>query len=202
MQHSIRRVITASRRVAIVAVGCFLLWLVLAVQLFMYVDPLSVHRTDAVIMLGGSAEERLPEARKLQQELQIPVLVLSNTETKGNAKADEACDDAAFPNAELVCFRPEGMDTRGESKAIARLIELNRWHSVSVVTSSYHVARAGLLIGQCTTAEVQVVASHPDLSPAQWLGRFVIETGGLLDVTFRPECGSAGADVRIEKKIG
>jgi hypothetical protein len=37
-----------------------------------------------------------------------------------------------------------------------------------------------------------MVASHPDLSPLQWLRRFVIETGGLIDVSLRPEC-SGGA---------
>jgi hypothetical protein len=50
------------------------------------------------------------------------------------------------------------------------------------------VTRAGRLISQCTTADVQMVASHPDLGPGQWLRRFVIETGGLLDASLRPEC--------------
>jgi hypothetical protein len=36
------------------------------------------------------------------------------------------------------------------------------------------------------------VNSHPKLSWAQWLRRFVIETGGLLDVSLRPECAAHG----------
>ena len=176
------------RWVLAAASGAVLLWLVVAVQLFVNVDPLSVHRTDAVIMLGGAASERLPVAQQLQGELGAPVLVLSHTDTLGNAAADDICNAAAFPRPGLVCFRPGGMDTRSEADIIADLVAANGWTSVTVVTSSYHVTRAGRLIGQCTTADVQMVASHPALSPGQWLRRFVIETGGLIDVSLRPEC--------------
>jgi uncharacterized SAM-binding protein YcdF (DUF218 family) len=168
--------------------GGLLLWLVIAIQLFANTDPLAVHRTDAVIMLGGAASERLPAAQRIQRELGIPVLVLSRTDTFGNRAADGVCGEAKFPNPSLICFRPPDLDTRGEAQAISRLVALNGWKSVTVVTSSYHVTRAGRLISQCTTAEVQMVASHPDLDLRQWLRRFVIETGGLLDASLRPEC--------------
>ncbi|WP_249777432.1 YdcF family protein [Arthrobacter sp. C9C5] len=168
--------------------GAAVLWLIIAFQLFVNVDPLSVHRTDAVIMLGGASSERLPVAQRVQQELGAPVLVLSHTDTPGNKVADETCNAAQFPNSTLVCFQPGEYDTRGEAEAIGKLVKLNGWKSITVVTSSYHVTRAGRLMEQCTTADVQMVPSHPDFSPAQWLRRFVIETGGLIDVSLRPEC--------------
>ena len=188
MPASVSAVIAAAPKVTAVIAGGFLLWLVIAVQLFVSTDPLTVHRTDAVIMLGGAASERLPVAQQARTNLGIPVLVLSRTDTLGNRVADAECGAAVFPNQTLVCFRPPELDTRGEARAIARLVELNGWSSVTVVTSSYHVTRAGRLLSQCTGAEVQMVASHPDLSLWQWLQRFVIETGGLLDVSLRPEC--------------
>lgn len=168
--------------------GGAVLWLILAAQLFVNVTPLAVHHTDAVIMLGGASAERLPVARQVQQELGARVLVLSHTDTPGNKLADEACDTAQFPNPDLVCFRPGEYDTRGEAQAVGKLVRANGWKSITVVTSSYHVTRAGRLMEQCTTADVQTVPSHPDFSPAQWLRRFVIETGGLIDVSLRPEC--------------
>jgi uncharacterized SAM-binding protein YcdF (DUF218 family) len=182
---------SAARRILAFAVGAFLLWLILALQLFVNVDPLSVHRTDAVIMLGGAGSERLPVAQQVQGDLDIPVLVLSHTDTLGNAAADDACATAAVPSPSLICFRPDGLDTRGEAVAISRLVELNGWKSVTVVTSSYHVTRAQRLIEQCTTAEVQMVPSRPELSWGQWLRRLVIESGGLIDVSLRPECAAA-----------
>jgi uncharacterized SAM-binding protein YcdF (DUF218 family) len=187
---------TATRRALAFIAGGVLLWLIVALQLFANTDPLSVHRTDAVIMLGGAASERLPAAQQVERDLGIPVLVLSRTDTFGNRAADELCGSAAFPNPSLVCFRPPDLDTRGEAQAISRLVALNGWKSVTVVTSSYHVTRAGRLIGQCTTAEVQMVASHPDLDPWQWLRRFVIETGGLVDASLRPECVDQAAGMQ------
>lgn len=188
MLPSVPAVTTATRRALAFIAGAFLLWLIVALQLFANTDPLTVHRTDAVIMLGGAASERLPAARRIQQDLGIPVLVLSRTDTFGNRAADAVCSGAASPSPSLVCFRPPDLDTRGEARAISRLVELNGWKSVTVVTSSYHVTRAGRLISQCTTAEVQMVASHPDLDPGQWLRRFVIESAGLVDASLRPEC--------------
>lgn len=176
--------------------GAALLWLVVAVQLFVNVDPLSVHRTDAVIMLGGAAAERLPVAQQMQRDYGIPVLVLSHTDTRGNVAADDACNAADFPNSRLLCFRPDEYDTRGEARAIGKIAEANGWKSITVVTSSYHVSRAQRLMQQCTTADVQMVNSHPQLSLGQWLRRFVIETGGLLDVSLRPECLSQQTGVQ------
>lgn len=176
--------------------GAALLWLIFAFQLFVNVDPLNIHRTDAVIMLGGAAAERLPVAQQVQRDYNIPVLVLSHTDTPGNIAADAACNSAAFPSARLLCFQPDEYDTRGEARAIGKIAEANGWKSITVVTSSYHVSRAQRLMGQCTTANVQMVNSHPNLSLGQWLRRFVIETGGLLDVSLRPECAvqPAGTD--------
>lgn len=175
------------------ASGGAALWLIIAIQLFVNVDPLSAHRTDAVIMLGGAAAERLPAAQRIQHDLGVPVLVLSTTDTFGNRAADGICGSAAFPNASLICFRPSELDTRGEAQSISRLVAINGWKSITVVTSSYHVTRAGRLINQCTTADVQMVASHPQLSWGQWLRRFVVETGGLVDASLRPECADQPA---------
>ena len=189
MLPSVPTATSAVRTALAFAAGGFLLWLIIAFQLFANTDPLSLHRTDAVIMLGGAASERLPTALQVQRDLGTPILVLSRTETFANRDADAACDAAAFPNPSLICFRPSDLDTRGEAQAISRLAALNGWKSVTVVTSSYHVTRASRLIKQCTSAEVQMAASHPDLDLGQWLRRFVIETGGLIDASLRPECG-------------
>ncbi|XAS65965.1 YdcF family protein [Micrococcaceae bacterium Sec5.7] len=188
MNPRARRTLPAARNWFIAVFTVVLLWLIFSFQLFVNVDPLSLHRTDAVIMLGGAGSERLPVAQEVQRELNIPVLVLSHTDTPGNAEADTVCSSTTFPNASLMCFRPDDFDTRGEARAVGKLVADNGWKSVTVVTSTYHVTRAERLMEQCTTAEVQMVASHPDLDPGQWLRRFVIETGGLVDVSFRPEC--------------
>ena len=101
-------------------------------------------------------------------------------------------DDAQAIETRHLGFTISPHEECGLEEAV-RLIEANGWKSVTVVTSSYHVTRAGRLIGQCTTAEVQMVASHPALDVGQWIRRFVIETGGLIDASLRPECANHGA---------
>ena len=139
-------------------------------------------------MLGGASAERLPAAEELRASLDIPVLVLSHSQTRGNAEADALCQDGALRPEWLVCLELDTKDTRGEAQAIKTLVRARGWSSVTVVTSRYHLARAGTLIRQCTAAHVDMVGSTPDFSPKQWLDRFVVETGGLLDAVLRPEC--------------
>nr|WP_306422726.1 YdcF family protein [Paenarthrobacter aurescens] len=178
------------RVIGVVVGACLLaalLWVLAAVQFFYNPPQVTPHRTDAIVVLGGMSKERLPVAQKLQQELDIPVLVVSTTGLAGNVEGDALCDeDQADPD--LVCFRPSPLNTRGEAEALRALIAEHGWKSVTVVTSEYHLMRAGTLIGQCTSAEVQMVGSQPDLSAIAWLDRFVVETGGLMDTWVRPEC--------------
>lgn len=165
------------------------IWLLAASQLFFNVQQAAPARTDAVIMLGGASTERLPVARRLKESLDIPVLVVSHTNTPGNASADALCKgEASRLDGSLVCLNLDEKDTRGEARAIGNLVAAKGWTSITVVTSRYHVTRAGMLIRQCTTADVHLIGSTPDFNLKQWVDRFVVETGGLLDSTLRPEC--------------
>ncbi|MGK3958315.1 YdcF family protein [Arthrobacter sp. R4] len=169
--------------------GLFALWFTACLFLFCFNSPGSpAPRVDAVIVLGGSSEERLPVAQSFAADAGEPVLVVSWTDTPGNVSADNFCRGTSFPSSSLICFRPVGMDTRGEAEVIGKLVKANGWTSIAVVTSSYHLPRSGTLIQQCTDAKVNMVASKPDLDSFQWLRRFVIETGGLIDVNLHPEC--------------
>ena len=171
--------------------GVFALWFTACLLLFCLNSPASpTSPVDAVIVLAGSSEERLPVAQRFAADGGAPVLVVSWTDTPGNVSADTLCREASFPGASLICFRPAGMDTRGEAEVIGTLVKANGWTSIAVVTSSYHVPRSKALIQQCTDATVSMVASKPNLDSMEWLRRFVIETGGLIDVNLHPECGS------------
>jgi len=184
------KIAPATRAIGIFVAACFLaalLWLIAAFQFFYDPPQGTPHRTDAIVVLGGISTERLPVAEKLQKDLDIPVLVVSTTGLAGNAEGDSLCDENP-DDPDLVCFRPAPLNTRGEAEALRSLISEHGWKSVTVVTSEYHLMRAGTLIEQCTPAEVQMVGSQPDLSAGAWLDRFVVETGGLIDTWVRPEC--------------
>lgn len=175
-------------RALVAVVSALAIWLLLAIQFFAFPPQSTPHHTDAIVVLGGLSRERLPVAQDLQESLDIPVLVVSTTGLSGNAEGDALCrEDSNDPD--LVCFRPDPLNTRGEADAVADLAARNGWKSITVVTSDYHLMRAGTLMRQCTSAEVQMVGSQPELSAGAWLDRFAVETGGLLDVWTQPECG-------------
>lgn len=179
-------------RVAVAVLTILVLWLIMAFQLFYNVHSPSPKKADAVVMLGGASKERLLEAMLLRAEIDAPYLVLSHTDTPGNASADEYCKNhsnkAIYPD--IICFTPDPLNTRGEADAIGLLATKNQWSSIVVVTSKYHVARSERLLNQCTPSKVQMVGTDPQFTPLQWLRRFVIETGGLLTVFLDPECDS------------
>ncbi|MBP3043589.1 YdcF family protein [Arthrobacter jiangjiafuii] len=174
-----------------------LIWLFAAANLFYYPQVSEPKKADAVVVLAGAASERLPVGRELIDGSYAPELVLSYTDTPGNRITDLYCDYTAGDtvtedpdSAAVTCFFPEPLTTRGEARAIARLAADNGWENLIVVTSRYHLLRAETNLSQCTTAELTMVGSDPELSPMQWLGRFAEETGGLAAATLRPACAS------------
>ena len=164
-----------------------LLWLIAAFQLFHNPPQATPQRTDAIVVLGGMSSERLPVGLALREQLGIRDLVVITTGLPANAGSDEFCE-AHDGDPHLDCFRPEPLNTRGEASRLRDLAAERGWESVTVVTSDYHVQRAGSLMKQCIDAQVRMVGTEPELSPVGWLRRFVVETGGLLDVWIRPEC--------------
>ena len=172
------------------AVSMLLVWLLVAVNLFYYPQTArEPGRADAVVVLAGAASERLPVGRELMRSGSAPVLVLSTTDTPGNTSMDIVCKYTQDPS--IRCFTPSPLTTRAEARSIARLAADNGWDNIIVVTSRYRLLRAESNISQCTTAALTMVPSDPDLSPKQWLGRFVEETGGLAAAALRPACASA-----------
>lgn len=179
-----------------VLLALFLGWLIAAFQLFYNVHTSAPKQADAVVMLGGASKERLLDAMMLRFDLDAPYLVISNTHTPGNASADDYCDTHSNKAvyADVVCFSPDPMDTRGEAVALASLAAEYQWKNITVFTSSYHIERAGTLMEQCVNADVTMMSTSPQFTPWQWFRRFVIETGGLIDVNMNPQCDSP-ADV-------
>ncbi|MGO4383532.1 YdcF family protein [Specibacter sp. RAF43] len=163
-----------------------------AFQLFYNVHTEAPQQADAVVMLGGASKERLLDALMLQFELKAPYMVISNTNTNGNASADKYCatHSPLAVDPQVVCFHPKTMDTRGEAHELGLLATKYGWKNIAVVTSKYHIARAERLLNQCTPSNIHMVATTPDLTPWQWVRRFVVESGGLISAFLDPECDS------------
>ena len=144
------------------------------------VDPDRVDRADAVVVFAG-AKERLPAALELMVAGRAPVLVLPNGNRPGWPEANRLCrgrgdgtsttvgGPGPGPPFEVVCPVPDPMTTRGEARIVARLAAERGWDSLIAVTSTYHIARAELLLERCFPGRIQAVAADPGpLDRARW----------------------------------
>jgi uncharacterized SAM-binding protein YcdF (DUF218 family) len=129
--------------------------------------PPSAHpaRADAVVVLSGSRGERLDRALELMRTGVADVLVISSSGNERlEPRSSRLCRTGRGSGFTVLCFHPLPDSTRGEAKTIARLATRNRWHSIVVVTSRYHVTRAKLLVERCFDGDVDTVAATYDLS--------------------------------------
>jgi uncharacterized SAM-binding protein YcdF (DUF218 family) len=155
------------------------LWLVAAAVLFVWPPGASAPpaHADAVVVLSGGLNRRLDPALAIVRRGVAHVLVISGAFHQNWPRAVRLCDrgGAGF---RVICFNPSPFSTRGEAREIARLAALYRWRRVVVVTSTFHVTRARMLIRRCYHGRLWMVgASSPNWrKPEEW----ALETGKLL----------------------
>ena len=115
-------------------------------------------RADAVVVLAGGQDNRQPEGERLVYA-GAPTLVISDGNTKGWDEANRLCE-----SGEAVCSDPGPYSTQGEARWIAAEAERQGWDSLVVVTSSYHVRRARVIVERCFDGELSVVGSDPSVA--------------------------------------
>lgn len=156
------------RRLVYLAFILFCGWLALA--LFLFVWPRQDHprHAAAIIVLAGDEEHRFPRALELARAGVAPVLVVSDGALSDWAPARELCAHPRRQGFKVICFRPAPYSTRGEARGALTLVERNHWHSLLVVTSTYHVYRARLLFERCLAGHARVYATGTS-SSRYWL---------------------------------
>ena len=166
------------RVVVIVAVGLAVVFVVGTLRLFVWPSSSVVPaKADAVALLSGGANDRLPEAKRLMARGVAGVLVIPNGRDPRWTPANWLCD--RHQRFEVLCPSPKPNSTRGEAEVIGRLATERGWRRVVVVTSRYHVTRAGVLLRRCIGGSVSVVASTAHIGVVAWTERIVHEWGGL-----------------------
>lgn len=136
------------------------------------VAPDDVEPADAVVVFAGSSE-RLPVAVELMVAAKAPVLVIPNGTRHGWPEANRLCAEAGVAADgrpfEVLCPIPDPVTTRGEARAISALAAERGWRSVVAVTSSYHIARAEMLLERCFAGHVQAVGVDREMPWGSWL---------------------------------
>jgi uncharacterized SAM-binding protein YcdF (DUF218 family) len=129
--------------------------------LFVWPPDDAPHRSDAIVVLAGAHYARLTEGLELMRRHLAPLLVVSRD--PGWPPQNDYCGQRRpFP---VICFQANPFSTRGEARAVARLARRYGWHTLMVVTSQYHVFRAGLIFRRCFHGHLYVIGtSSPTLT--------------------------------------
>lgn len=130
-----------------------------------------------MILAPGLHGERLREGLRLMRQGFGRVLVVSKARDPNWTVAERLC--SGYARFQVVCFRAKPYTTRGEARAVSALASRHRWHSLLLVTSTYHVTRARLLYRRCYGGRVNVVGANPKASLTEWAGLIVHEWSGV-----------------------
>jgi uncharacterized SAM-binding protein YcdF (DUF218 family) len=133
--------------------------IVATARLLLWPETDSLARADALVVLAGGQGERLTKALELVHAGTAPALVIANGDDPRWPEANRLCSGAS--SFEVICFRPDPDSTRGEARALASLAESRGWQALVVVTSTYHVTRARLLVRRCYAGKTSFVAAPP-----------------------------------------
>ena len=147
---------TLRRKVLLSLLALFVIIVVVCVagtaRLFVWPPTDQPTKADAVVALGGDPGQlRAKSAIHLAREGYAPVAVIS----LGGRKA-VPCPHAV-PGVQLICFRADPLDTRGEAEYVAGLAARRHWHRIIVVSERSQATRARLLFKRCTPIQLEMV---------------------------------------------
>jgi uncharacterized SAM-binding protein YcdF (DUF218 family) len=143
------------------------------------------EHADAVVVLAGARGPRLARGLALVREGVAPVLAVSDAWSPTWVEANRLCAGRPAP-ARVLCFHPVPYSTRGEARAVARLAADRHWKSVLVVSSRYHIVRAGILFDRCFDDAVYTAGARQS-----FVSRLIaapLETIKLAYAYLRPGC--------------
>jgi uncharacterized SAM-binding protein YcdF (DUF218 family) len=134
-------------------------WLALCAFFFVWPREDDPARSDAVVVLSGDRDFRLPRALRLLRNDLAGALVISDGRDPEWPQANRLCNGGAR-SFRVFCFKPDPYSTTGEAEAVASLAREQGWDSVLLVTSRFHVYRARLLFERCLVGDVDAVGSR------------------------------------------
>ena len=133
----------------IVVVLIVVLFLAANMRLFLWSPIDAPAHVDAVVALGGDpGQRRAHYAIALAEQGFAPVAVIS---LGGNPPV--ACPTATA--VQVVCFRADPLDTRGEAQYVAALVARHHWAQIMVVPERSQTTRARVLFNRCTDVDIR-----------------------------------------------
>lgn len=161
-------IVSRAWAVAFTVVGAF--WLLVLAGLPLYVFPPAgrISHSDVALVLGPPMQERLDLAEQLRDEGLVDRIVISVQASGGQTAQDiPLCRESG-----VTCVVADPSTTRGE----VQLMRAQGAPSVTVVTSTPHVARTRYLFAKCYPGEVTVVSAEQPSSLSEWTSAYVYQS--------------------------
>ena len=169
----IRRLIVAGLLLAVTIA------VVATAGLFVFPRTHTPLTADAVVMFVGGRGERLDTALGLIEAGVAKNIVIPNGTVETWPQANRLCREKH--TYKVVCPNPDPDTTRGEARAIAEVARRENWDHVVLVTSTYHVTRARLLLERCFHGKVDAVEARPGVTITRFFSRVTHEWAGLAE---------------------
>jgi uncharacterized SAM-binding protein YcdF (DUF218 family) len=153
-------------------------------------DPL--RRVDAIVVLGGEHDGREDYGLSLARDGWAKTVLLSDPYPATDPVMRRACSDTSG-GIEVICMRPEVLNTRGEAQMTHRLAVKRSWKSIIVVSWQHHLPRAGLIFRQCFSDRpdavvLRAVPRRYDISILTWEFIYMYQYAGVVKATFQGRC--------------
>jgi uncharacterized SAM-binding protein YcdF (DUF218 family) len=129
-------------------------WVAVGSWLFIVHHGDKPFKADAVVVLAGT-KQRLPVGLDLMRRGFAPVLVVS----RGRPASPLQVSTCRNRRYRVICFDAHPFSTHGEAEEIGRLARAHHWTRLNVVTSSFHVFRARILIKRCYGGELRMIGA-------------------------------------------
>jgi uncharacterized SAM-binding protein YcdF (DUF218 family) len=123
---------------------------------FVVVSPVTnrLEPADAIVVLGPpDSDGRTDYAIELAERHYAPVVAIS-VESNLQQALKGACNGRAPSGITAMCFQASPETTQGEARQIKAYAAEYGWKRIIVVTSSYHVSRARLIVQRCFKGQV------------------------------------------------
>ncbi|UQX88600.1 YdcF family protein [Jatrophihabitans telluris] len=145
------------------------------------------HRVDAILVLGPpDINDRYGRALELLEQGYSHNLVVSAV-TEKQPQMQRACRNG-IPDRRIICFYPWPPTTRGEAQKITELAAQYHWKSIMVVTSTFHISRARVIVRRCFPGQVSMVDTRRHIPLSQWAYEFSYQTGAWIKAGLNRDC--------------
>ena len=130
--------------------------------------PATAEHTDAIVVLTGGAK-RIPYGLSLFRKGLAKKVLVTGVDLDVNATAFAA--EYRVPATEMRCCVTLGfaaLDTRGNARETAHWMAQNRFTSLRLVTSDWHMRRASLELSRQLPSQITMLRDAVRTEPSLW----------------------------------